>query len=204
MYQLSTDYKTLAEEAEDEEEDPFTAVTMDTALGELDHPKYPYATELRRGHFICLTTFADQAYRDILGQHPGSTSFISYIDSENILANYSNRWLIFSELGHYKGEVKFHTEAAMNIEKLKLKVLSDNMKYYIFEGTEKKTNIVECHPEYEDGRVLTHKEASNFHKEAKEHHKKHKKKHDNQEKKVKNKDNKDKKGKKGEKKEKKK
>jgi len=89
-----------------------------------------------------LTTFADQAYRDIVGQHQGSTSFISYIDAENILVNYSNRWLIFSEFGHYKGEVKFHTEAALDFSKLKLKVLSDNMKYYIFEGTEKKTHVV--------------------------------------------------------------
>jgi len=67
LYQLSTDYKSLGDD-EDEDVDAFTAA-LGTNMSEPEskHPKHPFAVELRQGHFICMTTFADHGFKDLVG-----------------------------------------------------------------------------------------------------------------------------------------
>ena len=83
-----------------------------------------------------MKPLADLSYIDILPKlRENYNNFSSYIDSNHILVRFSGRFLIFHNNGTYMGQVVFEKmEPAFKQEQLKIVCISDNMKYFVFEG----------------------------------------------------------------------
>ena len=89
-----------------------------------------------KGFSVMMKPIADLSYIDILPQlRENYNNFSSYIDSQHIMVRFSGRFLIFHNSGQYIGQVVFEKmEPAFKQEQLKMVCISDNMKYFVFEG----------------------------------------------------------------------
>ena len=89
-----------------------------------------------KGFSIVMQPLADLSYIDILPQlTKNHNNFSTYIDSDHILLRFSGRFLIFHSNGKYCGQVKFENmEPAFRQEQLKIVCVSDNVRFFVFEG----------------------------------------------------------------------
>ena len=89
-----------------------------------------------KGFSVMMKPLADLSYIDFLPQlRHNYNNFSTYIDSNHILVRFSGRFLIFHNSGQYMGQVQFEKmEPAFRQEQLKLVCISDNVKYFVFEG----------------------------------------------------------------------
>ena len=85
-----------------------------------------------------MKPIADLSYIDILPTlRKNYNNFSSYIDANHILVRFSGRFLVFHNNGSFMGQVKFDNEKlepAFKQDRLKIVCISDNMKYFVFEG----------------------------------------------------------------------
>ena len=101
-----------------------------------------YSNELSKKDFkgfsIVLTPPADRSFLEILPQfNTNYNNFVSYIDSENIIARYSGRFFVFHNKGQFLGQVLFdRMDNSFQQEKLQIVCISDSMEYFVFEGPE--------------------------------------------------------------------
>lgn len=89
-----------------------------------------------KGFSIVMQPLADLSFIDLLPQRgENNKNFVSFLDAEHIMVNYSGRYLIFDLKGVFKGAVKFNSsQEGFHSDQLKLVCVSDSGKFFIFEG----------------------------------------------------------------------
>lgn len=89
-----------------------------------------------KGFSVFMLPKADLSFIDILPQlKKNYNNFSSYIDPFHIMVRFNGKFQIFHNSGRYVGQVTFEKmEPAFRQEHLKIVCISDNMKYFVFEG----------------------------------------------------------------------
>ena len=83
-----------------------------------------------------IQPIADNSYKDLLPQSgTNNHNFCCYISSEHILLNYSARFLVFNDTGRFIQEIGWNLiDKSIKKQTLKLLKISDDVKYFLFEG----------------------------------------------------------------------
>ena len=90
-----------------------------------------------KGYSIVVQPVGDLSYLDLLPQRGGANNmnFTTFLNDQEILINFSGRFLIFSPKGLFLGQVQFTgVNDGFRSSQIKLVTVSDSGKYYVFQG----------------------------------------------------------------------
>ena len=83
-----------------------------------------------------MQPLGDLSFLDLLPQRgENHNNFVSFLNDQFILMNYSGRYLIFDLKGQFQGKITFNgTGEGFDEKQLKLTNVSDSGKFFVFEG----------------------------------------------------------------------
>lgn len=83
-----------------------------------------------------MQPLGDLSFLDLLPQRgENNNNFVSFVNDQFILMNYSGRYLIFDLKGQFHGKITFNgSSEGFDEKQIKLVNVSDSGKFFVFEG----------------------------------------------------------------------